>query len=77
MNERREIRGTMNAAYTALLRARCAVLEGLQEEDCMLSPKDMSEMNKTRKDMKIVLSDIEKGMSKFNEVSIKRLEITV
>lgn len=75
--ERNEIRGAVRAAYTALLRARVALLAGLEEQDCILTPRDSDEVYKTLKDMGIVFTDIKKACGLFASVSDARKAIHV
>ncbi len=70
------MRGTLGSAYMTLLRARQAFLEGLEDQECMLTPNDTDLIYKHIKDCKIVLRDIEKASAAFGTVSAARLAIT-
>lgn len=72
MNPRTEIRGSIRRAKISLLGARQALLEGLQDEDCILTPADMREMTPELRDMTRLLSDVKKLSGKFREVADAR-----
>ncbi len=66
---RSEIKGTIRAAYAALLRARHALLEGVEDQDCMLTPSDMDDMRRTLRDAALVLTEVKKITGKFGEIA--------
>jgi hypothetical protein len=72
MNPRYEIRGSMRRAKLALLGARQALLNGLDDEECMLTPPDMRTLRQEIKEMAVLLSDVRKATAKFGEVADAR-----
>lgn len=77
MNPNSEIRGTIRSALAALLRARQALLEGVEDPDVMLTPADMENIRHTLKDMAIVLGDVKKASALFGSVADARAAMLV
>lgn len=76
-NTRYEIRGTIRRAKLSLLGARQALLEGVEDEDCLMTPSDMRLIRSELKDMTILLSDVKKAANLFGVVSDAKSAMTV
>lgn len=74
---RSEVKGTLRASSMALLRARQALLEAVQDQDVMLTPSDMTEMRHVVREDTVFLQDIKKVLAKFGEVAEARKVMTV
>jgi hypothetical protein len=72
MNWRLEIRGTIRRAKLSLLGARQALLSGIEDGECMLTPDDMRSMRAELKDMTVLLKDVKEACGKFGGVADAR-----
>lgn len=77
MNPRFEIRGTLRRAKLSLLGARQALLNGVEDDDCMLTVSDMEGIQRELKDMTQLLKDVKAISSKFGTVAAARKAISV
>lgn len=77
MNERQEIRGSIRSGLTGLMRARVALEEGLEDQECMLSPLDMELVQQTIREMEREMRNIKNMSGKFASVAEVRKELFV